>query len=39
MGIHGGWFKSLIRTDYFGECAPSISEQSEPLLLGMDLMM
>jgi len=25
--------------DYFGECAPPISEQSEPPLLGMDLMM
>jgi hypothetical protein len=25
--------------DYFGERAPPISEQSEPLLLGMDLML
>jgi hypothetical protein len=25
--------------DYFGERAPPISEQSEPPLLGMDLMM
>lgn len=28
-----------LKSDYFGERAPPISEQSEPPLLGMDLMM
>ena len=31
--------ENICGNDYFGERAPPISEQSEPPLLGMDLMM
>jgi len=34
-----GYKNASALNDYFGECAPPISEQSEPPLLGMDLMM